>query len=304
MTNTNQSVRIRLILGTVQFGLKYGISNVKGQPRLEEVQDIFNLARSYGVETLDTAAVYGEAESVIGSSPESSIFKIITKTLPVKEQIVSQNSISDIQATLERSLVRLRRDRIEGVLVHHGCDLLKPGADGLHKLLCNLKDSGVIKRIGVSVYDPEEADKIISRYPIDIIQLPFNILDQRASRSGLFERSRSASVEIHVRSAFLQGALLMAPDQLPAHLLKLRPVLSKFRNACDKYGWTAQEACLRFVAGTAGVDQIVCGVNSAKELSELVSRFRSDHVGFDFSSYSNKDLQIINPSNWPKVSNA
>jgi aryl-alcohol dehydrogenase-like predicted oxidoreductase len=130
--------------------------------------------------------------------------------------------------------------------------------------------------------------------------LPLNIVDQRASLSGLLTRLQAHGVEVHVRSAFLQGALLMAPESLPAHLAPLRAVVRELRSACWARGWTAQQACLRFIAGTAGVDKIVCGVNSLAELDELITNLNDQHEDFDYLRFATNDSTLINPSKWPR----
>lgn len=296
----NRAGNHKLVLGTVQFGLDYGISNAGGRPAMEAVRRILDLAKAVGIDTLDTAAVYGNSEEVLGLLASVSDFGVITKTLPIPAGTLDESSISRVSDVFDRSLSRLRRDAVEGVLVHQAADLLKPGADLLYALLSEWKVAGRTARIGVSVYDPQEADEILRRYPIDLIQLPFNVVDQRALHAGALARLRDAGVEVHARSAFLQGALLMAPEALPDHLAKLRPLVLNLREECEKRGWSVQEACLRFVAGTAGVDGVVCGVNSPQELEELAMRFRADRGGLDFSCYALDDSRIINPSEWPK----
>lgn len=290
----------KVVLGTVQFGLDYGISNVSGRPALDEVGKILEVAKMAGIGTLDTAAGYGSSEEVLGLLASASDFNVITKTLPISAHRVDSNVIDQLCEIFDRSLARLRRDKVAGLLAHHSLDLLKPGADLLYRQLSDWKASGLVERIGVSVYSPAEADEILSRYQIDLIQLPFNVVDQRAARTGVLARLHQSGVEVHARSAFLQGALLMEPAMLPEHLLKLRPLMSRLKDACAERGWSVQEACLRFVIGTDCVDKVVCGVNSAKELEQLVSRVKSGQEGFDFSPYHVDDVRIIQPSEWPK----
>lgn len=290
----------KVVLGTVQFGLDYGISNASGRPAMNEVRAILEAAKMAGIDTLDTAASYGGSEEVLGLLASASDFKVITKTLPISAHRVDGSVIDQLCEIFDRSLVRLRRDMVSGLLVHHSQDLLKPGADRLYRQLSDWKASGRVERIGVSVYSPAEVDEILSRYQIDLIQLPFNVVDQRAVRTGILARLQQTGVEVHARSAFLQGALLMEPATLPEHLVKLRPLISRLKDACAERGWSVQEGCLRFVAGTDGVDKVVCGVNSAKELEQLVSRMRSVQEGFDFSPYQVDDVRITQPSEWPK----
>lgn len=289
----------RIVLGTAQFGLNYGVSNVGGRPALGEVDRILCVAKSLGVDTLDTAAVYGDAEDVLGALPQSSDFSVITKTSPARVERIGSRVVAEIGKMFDRSLARLRRDKVTGILVHHSGDLLKPGADLLYRMLSNWKAAGRVDRIGVSIYAPDEADLILSRYPIDLIQLPLNVIDQRALRTGLLDRLQSAGVEVHTRSVFLQGALLMPLSDLPAHLAVLRPRLVSLADECLQRGWSVQEACLRFVLGIDQIGKLVCGVNTSKELSELVSKARPGWAGFDFSPFALDDTRVIHPSEWP-----
>lgn len=291
----------KLVLGTVQFGLNYGISNVNGRPGETDVDRMLQRARAGGIDTLDTAAAYGDAEAALGRMIAADDFRVITKTQPVSATEVDAQALSQVESAFARSLQRLSMPRVFGLMVHYGSDLLKPGGDQLFKLLTGLRERGLADRIGASVYDPEEAEAIMDRYPIDLIQLPFNIVDQRASRSGLLSRLKARGVEVHVRSAFLQGALLMDPDSLPAHLAPLRTIGAELRAACRARGWSVQQACLRFVAGTPGVDKVVCGVNSLGELDELIDNFHDQHDGFDFARFATDDSVLVNPSKWPRV---
>lgn len=290
----------KLVLGTVQFGLDYGISNVTGRPGEADVDRMLRRAHAGGIDTLDTAAAYGEAEAVLGRLGEPDEFRIITKIMPVAQAEIDSDALLQVETAFAQSLDRLARQRVSGLMAHHGSDLLKPGGERLFQLLTTLREKGLTDRIGASVYDPDEAEAIIAQFPIDLIQLPFNIVDQRASQSGLLARLQARGVEVHVRSAFLQGALLMAPESLPEHLKPLRPVVTALRAACELRGWTVQQACLRFVAGTVGVDRVVCGVNSVGELDELIANFQDKHDGFDFTRFATNDSMLINPSKWPR----
>lgn len=299
-SNAPRIIDGKLVLGTVQFGLNYGISNVLGRPGESDVGQMLRRASAGGIDTLDTAAAYGEAEAVVGRMAGKDDFNIITKTIPVVAAHVGPDYLSQVEMAFAQSLARLGRRRVSGLMVHHGADLLKAGGEALYGLLTDFRAKGLTDRIGASVYDPEEAEAIISRYPIDLIQLPYNIVDQRARQSGLLAKLKAGGVEVHVRSAFLQGALLMAPDSLPAHLSPLRGIIADLRASCEARGWCVQQACLRFAAGTEGVDKVVCGVNSVCELDELIANFHTDQEDFDYSGFAMSDGSPINPSKWPK----
>ena len=290
----------KIILGTVQFGLNYGISNASGQPDEGAVSKILLYAKSEGIASLDTAACYGNAEGLLGRLVGQDDFRIITKTLPIDVLAIDNKYLSSVCDRFYESLKLLKQKKVDGLMVHHGEDMLKPGADKLFQLLLRLKGDNLVEKIGISIYDPDVADSIISRYPIDLIQLPFNIVDQRAKKRGLLERLNGLGVEVHARSVFLQGALLMDPNRLPKHLATLSSVIIKLRRVCAIHNSTVHEACLKFATETSGIDKVVCGVNSLIELEQLIGNYHSSHENFDCSLFAIDDPLIINPSNWPK----
>ena len=187
----------KIILGTVQFGLDYGVSNKKGIPSNKELKEIFSLAENNGIFLLDTASGYGNAEKRIGDISNGN-FKIITK-------ISNIDNAQSIENQIKKSLFNLKSDFIYGCLFHNTNELL-------HNLflweeLNKLKKLGLIKKIGVSLYHPKNLENLLSLKIIpDIIQIPFNIIDRRFE--PYFERLNKLNIEIHVRSIFLQGLLI------------------------------------------------------------------------------------------------
>ena len=189
---TNRSLS-RIGLGTAQFGMDYGITNQDGQPSLEEVAKIFQVAKDTGVRVVDTAAVYGNSEKVIGQTLDrDSHFRIITKMPPLRERALSNLEIDLVKKSLVRSLRRLQVSCVDGLLVHHSGDLLADGAEWLWETLCEFREKKLVNKIGVSVYNEEQLAEILENYEIDLVQLPLNVLDQRWARSGQLEELQQA----------------------------------------------------------------------------------------------------------------
>lgn len=294
---------MKLGLGTVQFGLDYGITNVAGQPPLEAVHAILDHAVHHGIHTLDTAALYGESESVLGRAlPRPHPFSIVSKTLPLDTALAEAHAISLIVAGVDRSLQRLGEPHLSGLLVHRPDDLLGPLGDALFKALSALRAQGLVKKIGVSVYTPQEAITLLRRYPIEIVQLPLNPLDLRHLREGSLHQLARTGVEIHVRSAFLQGLLLAPTRPLPGGLEGLAPAMAAWQSLLVSERLTPLQACLGFLHGIQAVSIAVCGATTLAEWQEIVAA--SEAVPTLPTELFKKlpilDDKLIDPRFWPK----
>lgn len=225
----------RLALGTVQFGLDYGIANTTGRVPLAEVSEILSCARHAGLDTLDTAVAYGHSEETLGQLGVGS-WKVVTK-LPAMPE-----GIDDVRARVKRevtgSLRRLRLDRLHGLLLHKPSVLLGPAGPALLSTLKELQADGLVKMIGVSVYDPEELEQLYEPGRYDIVQAPINILDRRMVDTGWTQRLADEGVEIHSRSTFLQGLLLMDDRQRPSRFSRWSTTWVAWRHWLDETGLT------------------------------------------------------------------
>jgi aryl-alcohol dehydrogenase-like predicted oxidoreductase len=290
-------VAARLGLGTVQFGLDYGISNAGGRPSEEEVREILASAVNGGMDLIDTAAAYGDSEAVLGRClPEAGI-RLVTKTRPLRER-TNGSDIAWVSEGFARSLQRLRLDSVEGLLVHHAADLLGPSGDAIYAELVRLKDDGRVRRIGLSAYTCAEVDAALGRYDIDLIQIPVNVLDQRLVLGGQIQRLRARGVEIHVRSVFLQGLLLMEPANAPPYFSAIRPLLQAWRDALMEGGMTPTEGAFAFVH-SLNVDVVLVGVENAQQLKANQQDFsRASNEKMDFRKFALNDEAFLNPSRW------
>ncbi len=283
-------------LGTVQWGMSYGVANTTGQTPQKEVEDILDEARKHGISVLDTASQYGEAESVLGQNVLDG-FRIITKTPSFAKSEISAEQVAELSSTFRRSLDRMSCERLYGLLLHRVDDLFVPGGGALVLAMEDLKAQGLVNKIGVSVYDGPQIDAVLRVLRPDIVQLPLSVLDQRLLRSGHLEKLKEAGVEIHVRSVFLQGLLLMPLAQLSAYFEPLRPLLLRWHAAVAERGLTPTQAALAFVRDLPGVDVALVGVDSARQFRMCVADFAIT-TAFDGSGLACDEARYVNPINW------
>ena len=239
---------IKIGVGTVQFGLDYGISNASGRTPVAEARRILDLADRKGIRVLDTAALYGQSEEVLGQNlPEGHTFAIVTKTPKFDPSRGAHEEAERLEAVFRQSLRRLRQPCIDGLLIHRATDLLTNGGKQLFDSMVSLRERGLVRKIGASVYSAVEIEELLSRYRLDLMQVPVSILDQRLIQGGHLSSLKKAGVEVHARSVFLQGLLLMQPDSLPAHFAGVRGLLRGYFAAIARQGLTPLQAALGFV---------------------------------------------------------
>ncbi|MDB4315199.1 aldo/keto reductase [Cyclobacteriaceae bacterium] len=282
---------VKIALGTAQFGINYGISNEKGIPNDKELKMIFTSARNHGIKYLDTHSAYGNSEERIGTLGNS-FFKIVTKFSKVTSNM-------ELRSSLANSLKRLNADFIYGFLAHDPNSLIS--APSLWHELLELKRSGKIKKIGYSLYSPEQLEKLMELGCIpEIVQLPYSLLDRKFE--GYLPLLKEHNTEIHVRSVFLQGLYLMNPSSLPKKLSSLKESLTNLQKLCKNEKKSVAEIALNFVRVNPYIDQLVIGVESAQQLNEnidLISKQISSPEFFvKLDSINVKDKLLLNPSNW------
>lgn len=289
---------MKLGLGTVQFGVNYGISNLSGQTGGEEVAEILAVAQRNGIRVIDTAALYGSSEEVLGNElPAEHQFKLVTKTIRFDTDRITSADASLLEQTFIHSLKKLRCSSVYGLMIHNVADVFAQGGDRLMNSLVELKKNGLVAKIGVSVYTAEQIETVLERFEIDLIQLPVNVLDQRLLHGGQLTRLKRAGVEIHARSTFLQGLLLMEPNTLPNYFDAVKPHLVRYHEYLLRSGVTPVKAALGFVTGLDEIDVVICGVNNHQQLEELCAATTPIPAinFFDFAIY---DDLILNPSKW------
>lgn len=275
----------RLGLGTVQFGLPYGVSNISGQVSRDEAARILSVAAQAGMRVLDTAANYGTAEAVL-SELDTRPFRIVTKT------IGAANGVDAVVARARRSATQLNADTL---LVHAARDLDDPA---LWPALQRLKADGVFRRIGISTYVADDPAALAARFRPDVIQLPFSLLDQRLLADETLARLAEMGVEVHARSLFLQGLLLMAPDMVPVDLKDAAPHLTALRARLADAGTTPLAAALGFVLSRPEIAVGLVGVASQAELNGILTAAAAPLPDLGWRACALADERLLTPSLW------
>jgi aryl-alcohol dehydrogenase-like predicted oxidoreductase len=290
---------MKLGLGTVQFGTDYGISNQLGQTTPAEVGRILEFAASNGISYLDTAPAYGNSELVLGKIFEPiHPFRIITKTQKIGKSQITADDVRFSLDVFRKSLDLLQQRSVYGLLVHHHDDLLNEGGERLMAGLESLKERKLVEKIGVSVYNRQDIDRILAKYSIDLIQIPLNVFDQRLLEDAYLQDLKSKGIEIHVRSVFLQGILLMSEIELPDYLAGLAPYLHRYHQENKKLGISSLQAAIGFVDRLAEVDTILVGVNNLHQLTEIVNALICKFDTSYLQEFAIKNEALINPVLW------
>lgn len=292
---------MKLGIGAAQFGVDYGISNTIGKTPAAEVAAILNLAAENGIRVVDTSPLYGDSEVVLGSLlPTRHNFRIVTKTTKFMRSAISDADATALEGTFLRSLECLGQPSVYGLLVHQLDDLLASNGERLIEKMLSLKQRGLVRKVGLSLsrFTEEQLDRVLEIYPIDLIQVPLNILDQRLLTSGRLRKLKAAGVEVHARSAFLQGVLLMRPETLSPWFDGVKSHLRCYHDEITRLGMTPMQAALGFALGLDEVDVVICGVNDSVQLRELIACDGNVVAGHDFGRFAISDERIINPANW------
>lgn len=289
----------KIALGSVQWGMTYGVANVSGQPGHAELARMLSAASTAAVSLIDTAYSYGKAEEVIGElADHASGFAIVTKTGPTNPSDDAEAAARRVRAAFDSSLNRLRRTYVDGLLVHNADALLGPSGGRIWEVLTEAKSHALTRKIGVSVYGPHQLEAVMARYNVDIVQLPFNIYDRRFRRSGALAAARNAGIEVHVRSAFLQGLLLMDASKLPPYFEPIRDHHSRFQSWCREREVTPLRAALRFALENSGADKVVVGAENESQLREILLAAHDSGPSDVPDSFEISELEIVNPSQW------
>ena len=254
------------MLGTVQFGLTYGIANRVGQPSYRQVLDILTAALEAGVNCLDTAAIYGTSEEVIGRALSdlgiADRMIVVTKVEPLAPVAHSpQAAAKAIADCVERSLKRLRLEVLPFVLFHNEEDAVFMDA------LLELKAKGRVRHAGVSCKNrPEPATALLAAGTIEAMQLPVNVLDRRHPDSGVLRTAAAQGVAVFVRSVYLQGLLLMPEGAIPDDLRDVLPVRRNLERIASKAGMGMAELAMRYILSLDGATCVLTGVDSVEQL--------------------------------------
>jgi aryl-alcohol dehydrogenase-like predicted oxidoreductase len=283
----------RLALGTVQFGLPYGIANKCGQVSEAETRAILEHARAAGIVMLDTAIAYGESERRLGEFGVED-WHVVSKLPPIP---AGAEVRAWVGTSVRGSLARLKLPKLHALLLHRSEELRGIKGDLLYSALIDVKHNGLVDKIGVSIYNPCELDALMPRFSLDIVQAPFNVLDQRIATSGWLRRLYGQGIDVHVRSVFLQGLLLMTRERRPERFRKWESIWDAWHAWLDEQRLTPLQACLGFALAQSEIAQIVVGVDSKAQLQEVLANNAPIDVAPP-STVISTHPDLINPSSW------
>ena len=287
----------KLILGTVQFGLNYGINNTIGKLTEDQVFELLETAYELGIRTLDTAEAYGNAHSIISSFHKQSKKRF---------NIISKYSSSNFDYPIdfvERIKVHCSNfnvNYLEGYMFHSYNDF-KMNINNDPNVLDNIKNSGLVKKIGVSVHSNDEIEDLLNFKNIDLIQLPFNLFDNEYQRKEILEKAKKRNIEIHTRSVFLQGLFFKDINMLTNCLLPLKNNLSELSLISKNNNLSIESLALNYPLNKTYIDKVLIGVDSLEQLKKNIKATEND---FDKSIYEKidciqiKNTKLLNPSNW------
>ena len=277
------SAESKIVLGTVQFGLQYGV-NSAGRPDEPSVREILSEALRGGITTLDTSSAYGDAEAVLGRCmPPDRPFRIVSK-YPKGE--------TGVGVMFRGTLARLGVDTLYGYLLHH-FEVYRQDPSVRESFLA-LKEAGLVQKIGFSLYNPEELETILGRGDrFDLLQVPFNLFDRKFL--PYMEELHRRGVEIHVRSTFLQGLFFMDRDALPEKLRPLRKYLLALDDYARQTGLDIAQLALNYNLQQPCIDGVLIGVDNAAQLKANLSAVADVPVSLDLDI---REQELLNPVNW------
>ena len=285
----------KLILGTVQFGLNYGINNCSGKPVYRDVKSILDYAFKNKINFLDTAEAYGDSHKIIGNyhAKSSNKFHIITKFCKHRSDLSKE-----ITDRVFNNIKTLNVENIYCYMFHSFSDFVV--YFDLFKLeLLDLKKKGIIKKIGVSLHSNKEINSVLKFNEIDLIQFPYNLLDNNSKRQKVILKAKKMGVEIHTRSTFLQGLFFKDLDSIEGKLSCLKKYLDQLKNLVSEE--KVNNLALNYVCSNSNIDAVLIGVDSVEQLKNNISCINSNkfnHVHFNIDAINVKEKDMLNPANW------
>ena len=289
----------KLGLGTVQFGTDYGLNSLDGQVRPQEVKKILNYARSKQIVLLDTAPAYGNSEEILGGINNSE-FQVVTKTRHFDTLKITNDEVSLLNQDFNNSLKKLNQIKIYGLLIHNADDLLKPGGEKILDLLQKFKQTNKLMKVGVSVYDHIKLHSILDNFDIDMVQLPFNIIDRRMLDSGTLASLYKKGIEVHARSVFLQGLLLMSAKLMPSKFNRWNNLWKLWHEWLHDNRISPVEASVRYAISFSEISKVLVGVDSVNQLKEIY-KASSGTLPKIPDELQTTDADLLNPSNWEQL---
>lgn len=284
---------MKLALGCVQFGLNYGVTNTAGKVAEAEVSKILYHARKADIDTLDTAALYGDSEAILGQNAHTHMFKVVTKLPTI-------NSVSELEHAVCASLSKLRVNQLQGLLFHRTDVLFTPVGRQLSERLKQYQKDGVIAEWGVSVYHPKELLNLLANYPIGLVQLPLSILDQRFLSPEVTQALQVHQVTVHARSVLLQGLLCQA--NWPQAFNQWRHIQRQLLELAKHHQVSPMTLAMSICHQVTNVERFVLGFQSVEQLKQGIKAYHlSAKLDFPLATLAQEDESLINPALWSAI---
>lgn len=289
---------MKLALGTAQMGLDYGVSNTSGKTSIGEAAEIISIAKRSNIDVIDTAIGYGESEKVLGHIGVDG-FKVITKipSIPIGLPDTKKWMFEQVLYSLDR----LKINFLYGVLLHDTKILHRSDNSLILEALRELKQNSLVKKVGVSIYDPVELEMVINKMEVDIVQAPLNLIDRRLVETGWLDKLIKRGVEVHARSVFLQGLLLVTHEKIPIKFDRWNYLWNFWHKRLSDDGLDAKDECLRYVLSITDITKIIVGVQTAKQLEQLCTTNVTSPAINEWREMICHDEALINPSKWSSL---
>lgn len=284
----------RLALGTAQFGMDYGIGNRSGMIARADGERIIGFARDVGIRTIDTAIGYGESETRLGQFGLDG-FDVVTKIPPIPPKI--DDPAVWVQRQIAGSLHRLGVDAVYGLLLHRPADLMGPWGAEIYRALCDAQHNALTRRIGISIYSPDILDQLPDRFRFDLVQAPFNLVDRQILESGWLHKLKASGAEVHARSVFLQGLLLMKRSDIPDGFNRWKCLWDRWHSWLQTSGVSPIQACLAYSLSLPELDRVVVGVDSLDQI-EKITQCARNAATHEFPDIGSGDVNLTDPSKW------
>ena len=282
----------KVCISTAQFGMKYGISNKSRKPKKKELDKIFSIIEKKKIKFIDTALNYGNCEDVLNKHNLQNI-NVITKIPKIPSKHL--NIDKWIEKKIELSRKKLKIKNFYAVLLHHPEDMLTKNATLVYNSLIRLKKKNKTKKIGLSINNFDNSLKILKKFKFDIIQCPYNVIDRRLEKKKYINFFRIHKIEIHIRSIFLQGLLLM--KKRPIQFNKWAKIFNLWDKLNGYNSLTAAINAINFVLKKEYINKIVVGFDNSLQLKNVLINYKKKKINYSSKIQSN-NLDLINPSNW------
>ena len=287
------NIEKKVILGSANFGQEYGVANDVGQLPVGTVAAILRLAKTWNIKFIDTASGYGDAERILGAHGGND-FQYISKI----GLLNNTSSESELIDCAEAACKRLNVNSLDTLLLHRTDQILEGDGKAIVKNLDNLKLAGLVRKVGVSVYNAFELKQCMSIMNLDIVQLPFNVFNQRFADQKLIKELNKNKIEVHARSLFLQGLLLQKSEEIGSYFNPWLEKLENWRSICNEMNVSQYQLSLTYALSQIWIDKIVIGVDSPLQLKQILNLNFEEMDSEALRRLEVKDEELINPSFW------